>query len=72
MASLTWRPVLASPMVNSRISTLAVLSVLCTNASKVSIRRFIIMEKAPTRAFSWLRRGPNFMLRDRGVNAYLA
>ena len=25
-----------------------------TSASKSSIRRFVIMEKAPTRAFSWL------------------
>ena len=100
-----------------------------TSASKSSIRRFVITEKAPTRAFSWLkaattaftfktllrhyakraltprslnvklgpqrnyhkgraairhyanqtarplwplRRGPNFTLRDRGVNACLA
>ena len=89
------------------------------SASKSSIRRFVITEKAPTRAFSWLkaattaftfktllrhyakraltprslnvklgprrnyanqparplwllRRGPNFTLRDRGVNARLA
>ena len=57
------------------------------SASKKSIRRFVITEKAPTRAraFSWLkaanqtarplwplRRGPNFTLRDRGVNARLA
>ena len=26
-----------------------------TSASKSSIRRFVIMEKAPTRAFSWLK-----------------
>ena len=26
-----------------------------TSASKSSIRRFVITEKAPTRAFSWLR-----------------
>ena len=45
------------------------------------IRRFVITEKASTWAFSWLktarplwplRRGPNFTLRDRGVNARLA
>ena len=27
----------------------------CTSASKSSIRRFVITEKAPTRAFSWLK-----------------
>ena len=70
-----------------------------TSASKSSIRRFVITEKAPTRALSWLKaattaftfktllrhyanqsehplwllcRGPNFTLRDRGVNACLA
>ena len=26
-----------------------------TSASKISIRRFVITEKAPTRAFSWLK-----------------
>ena len=26
-----------------------------TSASKRSIRRFVIMEKAPTRAFSWVK-----------------
>ena len=101
---------------------------VCSSAWKSSIRRFVIMEKAPSRAFSWLkaattaftfktllrhyakraltpqslnvklgpqhnyhkgraairhyanqtarlllplRRGPNFKLRDRGVNAHL-
>ena len=28
---------------------------VCTSASKSSIRRFVITEKAPTRAFSWLK-----------------
>ena len=28
---------------------------VCSSASKRSIRRFIITEKAPTRAFSWLK-----------------
>ena len=27
----------------------------CRSASKSSIRRFVITEKAPTRAFSWLK-----------------
>ena len=27
----------------------------CVSASKSSIRRFVITEKAPTRAFSWLK-----------------
>ena len=27
----------------------------CSSASKRSIRRFVITEKAPTRAFSWLK-----------------
>ena len=35
-----------------------------------SIRKFIITEKAPTRAFSWLKTVST--LRDRGVNARLA
>ena len=30
-------------------------SELSTSASKSSIRRFVITEKAPTRAFSWLK-----------------
>ena len=29
--------------------------VVVTSASKSSIRRFLITEKAPTRAFSWLK-----------------
>ena len=93
---------------------------VASSASKSSIRRFVITEKAPTRAFSWLkvaataftfktllrhyanvklgprhnyfkgraairhyanqtprplwplRRGPNFTLRDSGVNTHLA
>ena len=28
---------------------------MATSASKSSIRRFVITEKAPTRAFSWLK-----------------
>ena len=28
---------------------------LCCSASKTSIRRFVITEKAPTRAFFWLK-----------------
>ena len=105
------------------------IKLLFISAAKSSIRRFVITEKAPTRAFSWLkaattaftfktllrhyakqaltprslnvklgprrnyhkeraalrhyanqtarplwplRRGPNFTLRDRGVNAHLA
>merc|ERR1711994_293158 len=28
---------------------------LCISASKSSIQRFVITEKAPTRAFSWLK-----------------
>ena len=28
---------------------------VCTSASKSSIRRFVITEKAPNRAFSWLK-----------------
>ena len=31
------------------------LNSLNTSASKSSIRRFVITEKAPTRAFSWLK-----------------
>ena len=30
---------------------------LCKSASKSSIRRFVITEKAPTRAFSWFESG---------------
>ena len=37
-----WRPQLA------RLTS-------CSSASKSSIRRFVITEKAPTRAFSWLK-----------------
>ena len=37
------------------LPTLAIL--LLTGASKSSIRRFVITEKAPTRAFSWLKAG---------------
>ena len=29
--------------------------IISTSASKISIRRFVITEKAPTRAFSWLK-----------------
>ena len=29
------------------------LETVCSSASKSSIRRFVITEKAPTRAFSW-------------------
>ena len=35
--------------------TEAVLAWLRHSASKSSIRRFVITEKAPTRAFSWLK-----------------
>ena len=30
-------------------------TIATTSASKISIRRFVITEKAPTRAFSWLK-----------------
>ena len=33
----------------------SMLSGTCSSASKRSIRRFVITEKAPTRAFSWLK-----------------
>ena len=36
----------AAPQLNVRVSS---------SASKSSIRRFVITEKAPTRAFSWLK-----------------
>ena len=45
---------------------------IATSASKSSIRRFVITEKAPTSAAPSPGCGPNFMLRDRGVNARLA
>ena len=32
-----------------------VTTLLHTSASKSSIRRFVVTEKAPTRAFSWLK-----------------
>ena len=32
-----------------------ILILMVTSASKRSIRRFVITEKAPTRAFSWLK-----------------
>ena len=50
-----------------RLSGGLVLGTVGTSASKSSIRRLVITEKAPTRAFSWLK-----ALRDRGVNARLA
>ena len=39
----------------SLVSTVQFVATLQANASKSSIRRFIITEKAPTRAFSWLK-----------------
>ena len=38
----------------SSVGNIATVSVP-TSASKSSIRRFVITEKAPTRAFSWLK-----------------
>ena len=39
----------------SNVSAAEVLGDFETSASKSSIRRFVITEKAPTRAFSWLK-----------------
>ena len=45
---------------------------VCISASKSSIRRFVITEKAPTRAFSWLKAATAFtfkaLLRHYGVD----
>ena len=37
------------------VSPLGDTNLVTTSASKISIRRFVITEKAPTRAFSWLK-----------------
>ena len=37
------------------VNTLVLLEQVRTSASKSCIRRFVITEKAPTRAFSWLK-----------------
>ena len=37
------------------VTTVVMSSVISTSASKRSIRRFVITEKAPTRTFSWLK-----------------
>ena len=37
------------------LNTGELVGVVSSSASKSSIRRFVIMEKAPTRAFSWLK-----------------
>ena len=39
----------------SQLLTAGMLPPLATSASKSSIRRFVITERAPTRAFSWLK-----------------
>ena len=36
-------------------NTSALTQIITNSASKTSIRRFVITEKAPTRAFSWLK-----------------
>ena len=36
-------------------NTSALTQIITNSASKTSIRRFVIMEKAPSRAFSWLK-----------------
>ena len=41
--------------VNTEQLQLHLLTSVTTSASKKSIRRFVITEKAPTRAFSWLK-----------------
>ena len=40
---------------HSRLASIANTCTLGYSASKSSIRRFVITEKAPTRAFSWLK-----------------
>ena len=39
----------------SQVTIYTALVTVVTSASKSSIRRFVIKEKAPTRAFSWLK-----------------
>ena len=39
----------------TRSSSVSLTANVITSASKSSIRRFVITEKAPTRAFSWLK-----------------
>ena len=52
-------PCSAQHLTNITVNTgqlqLHLLTSLTTSASKKSIRRFVITEKAPTRAFSWLK-----------------
>ena len=43
------------PAINCRALWRRVMKTLDSSASKSSIRRFVITEKAPTRAFSWLK-----------------
>ena len=98
-SSITASDLRPQPRMWKRRVIRARLGMVEVSASKSSIRRFVITQKAPTRAFSWLkaatiaftfktllrhyanqtarslwplRRGPNFTLRDRGVNARLA
>ena len=49
---ISQREFLAEPYINI---TLQQEVRIHTSASKSSIRRFVITEKAPTRAFSWLK-----------------
>ena len=47
---VTWYPARWKHLETSKVTVL-----LSSSASKSSIRRFVITEKAPTRAFSWLK-----------------
>ena len=44
-----------SPAPGTKVRVLSPTSSVCSSASKSSILRFVITEKAPTRAFSWLK-----------------
>ena len=46
---------LAAEKPSVRLTPATIMCGLLTSASKSSIRMFVITEKAPTRAFSWLK-----------------
>ena len=43
------------PRIDCQYTPARMTTTVSTSASKSSIRRFVIAEKAPTRAFSWLK-----------------
>ena len=55
------------PLENTHNRTCSVKKGIFISASKMSIRRFVITEKAPTRAFSWLKAATTHGISGTGI-----